>query len=137
MDQLPKSRAPEDRSWGHRFRLWVERHLRTAVERGDATNEATWRAHALQAVGMVTAWSSLALLTGDPYLIGAGVFFSEGAWTHREVSDFINQWMEMGWEWAVAHLREDGLPDLIWPHLAAVVTALVFFLAFGLIHGPG
>lgn len=76
---------------------------------------------------MVAFFSVFAALFDDPYLIGAGFFFSEGAWFHRELSDFVTQGVEEGWLKATAHLKEDGLNDFVFPHLAGMATALLAF----------
>lgn len=96
------------------------------------SNERSWWAHALQGlifgftgafVGFALYWLAVQLGPIPVVMVVTllGIVYTHGAFSHREVDNWLQEWLRNGWRAAKEKLLRDGWQDYAAPMIAAVV----------------
>lgn len=116
---------------------WIRERVAALVAFFSTTNERTWKGHGLQAVAfsVTGAIFGLWLIPGQPVAYFSGWIFSEGAFFHRELDNFVVPALdpEIGVRKSWEKVREDGLMDFLVPHVAGGASSLVTVLLWELL----
>lgn len=106
----------------------MQEYLKKVINLLDRNRQSSWVGHAIQGVIFTLPFSLLAELTGNRLIHLFGLTFVIGAFFHRELDDFVDPWMRVGWAYAVTKLKRDGLADFIAPYAASSATIVVVAL---------
>ena len=101
------------------------------VEKWSVNRVNSWWGHAAQGIAFTAIIGGALLLLGAPWGPVCGWSFSEGAFVHREADGFLQDWFRDGIGEAWARAREDGLMDLMAPHLSGGITCVLMLILVG------